>query len=577
MSSVNRFAVVLFALTVLAASRLWAAPNFDQSPFGVNCLKWTEFAKPDRWHIVSERAAGMKAAGVYWDRDGFDWSTIQKKKGEWDWTWPDKAATLHREQGINGVILLCYGAPWRKGPPLNDEQRAEYAEYVYQVVNRYKDTFKVWEIWNEPNIPSFWNPPDVKAYTLMLKEAYKAAKKADPTCTVLAGSVNGPGNDFIEGIYENGGWDYCDGFSIHPYTMCGGPIEQKLDRMFRHLNALAASHGSAKPLWVTEVGFSAKNKDEEERQATQIIQAYIILIANDVRNIAYFCMDNYKGFGWVTNFEPLEPKLSFGAVQMMTRILGSPGPCAPFEGYLKTPDGVSCYVFKKQGNERVLVMWSNDDQTRTVQLSQAAGLSAKNILGKPLSTANGKLEVGPLPIFVTGADARKIGQVSRDFNPYLAAEARNLVNNPSFEKIDGDHPALWNFGRFYRTDNHGKFAISDEGRDGSKCVCISGSGADTAIDAGPIPVKPGKKYKLTAWIKTKDATGVNVAGIWWYNGSQWRYRGKANSRSINGTQDWTKVEVEGVCPSTAPLARIDLISEGNKGTVWFDDVTLVEE
>ena len=306
------------------------------------------------------------------------------------------------------------------------------------------------------------------------------------------------------------------------------------------------------------------------------MQTYIIHIANGIQNMAYFCMDDYDGWGFVKRDKPLETKLAYGAIKLMTQALGSPGPCAPFEGYLKMPEGVACYVFKKKGNARVLILWSSDSQKRLVQLRQRNGLVAKDIIDRPIEIKNGTFTVGPTPVIITGADARKIGKAGMDFNPYLTRPGQNLIVNPSMDAGTGD-PHGWTPGRFFSTDNKGTFATTKEGRSGSTCVSISKSTSPAAWDASPLPVDPDKRYTLTAWIKTKDATGKNLAEMYWYNGNQWGVVGTPSTQNIVGTHDWTKVTVTGKPPRDAALVLVNLISEENSGTTWFDDVTMTEE
>jgi aryl-phospho-beta-D-glucosidase BglC (GH1 family) len=57
------------------------------------------------------------------------------------------------------------------------------------VAARYKpDGVTTFEIWNEPNNASFWQPrPNPAAYTADLIAAYAAIKKASPSAFVISG------------------------------------------------------------------------------------------------------------------------------------------------------------------------------------------------------------------------------------------------------------------------------------------------------------------------------------------------------------------------------------------------------
>lgn len=568
------------ALTLLCVTA-WAAPmakpSYDQSPFAINALGLMFVRDKPDWAALTKEATSLKAAGIHWARFDFWWGVVEPEKDKFDWTFSDEMAKFYKDNGINGMPILCYSSAWYRKPPDNDEERARFANYVFHVVDRYKGTFKAWEVWNEPNITTFWNPPNVRDYTLMLIEAYKAAKKADPDCVIVGGAVNGPGYDFIQGMYENGGFDYCDAISIHPYSLGGPPLAQRYDRWLRLQNSEIAKTGKPKPVWVTEVGYASAKPEEELGQATAIVQANIISLANGVQKYFYFNYANYGNWG-ITYGDPSKPKISYGAYRLMTQALGSPGQCAAFEGYLKSPRELAAYVFKKRGDSRVLFLWSNDEKTRPYVLAQTKGLKAVDIAGNQIPIANGSLQVGPTPIIVTGADARQIGQVSKDFNPFLEAKNENLLLNPSFEQGKDGSAGYWNIGRFYSKDKDGKFAWTNDGRNATKCLSISQSGDPCACDSYPIPAAPGQKYKLTGWVKTQDATGRNILAILWYNGTQWHVISPSTkTMTITGTTDWKKFTIEGIAPVGTAQIRVNLISENNKGTIWFDDVTLTEE
>jgi len=569
--------IILILLLSVGAS---AAQKIDPSPFGMNGLKLAHNREnPNVWAEAARTAKVMKDAGMYWDRLELWWGVIEPEKGKFDWTYADKVAEFYRDQKINALVILCYSSAWSKDtPPATPEERALYADYVYQMVNRYKNTFKVWEIWNEPNIPTFWPEPNVKDYTLMLRDAYKAAKRADPDCMVFAASTSGPDLEFIDGIHKNGGWDSCDGISIHPYSMAGGPIAQRLDKILRQNQEYIASKGKPKPLWITEMGWTSSNPREDRDQAVYTVQSYVISLANGVGNLQWFCLDDWgEKWGLVRSFDPFDPKPSYKAYQMMTLALGSPGPCAEFEGYAAVGKDVACYVFKRPNGDRVLFIWANDEGKKPVTLQQKTGLSAVDILGKEIDVKEGRFTVGEVPVIVTGVDATLLGAVSKTANPYIERPGQNLLNNGSLDIIHDGHPGWLNPGRFEGSANDGTLETSDQGRNGSKCVSISKSGERAAWDATPIPADPGKSYRLSGWIKMENATGNNQIGFFWYSGNQWTYKGEVRSENITGTSDWKKVTVEGTCPEDACLVRVNLISEKNTGKTWFDDIELIEE
>lgn len=564
--------------TLLATGGALAAP-YDASPFGINGIKYEWVCKsPIGWARAKTPARVMKNAGIFWDRDPIPWGVVEPAKDAWDWSCPDGAARFNEEQGINSIILLSGCSAWSNNtPPTTDSERAAYAEYVYRMVSRYKDRFKVWEIWNEPNIPFFWPQPNVKDYTLLLRDAYAAAKRADPTCTVLAANTSGPDLTFIRGIHQHGGWDSFDGLCIHPYSMAGGPIPQKFDRILRMINDFVRSTGKPKSLWITEMGWVAKTPEEERNQAIWLFQSHIIALANGVEKLCWFDLDDWEErWGIVRTSNPFRPKVAYGTYRLMTQALGSPGRCAQFEGWLPTAPDTACYVFSTGGAEKVLALWSSDGLARIVDLGQRSGLRAVDVFGSNVAVNCGRISVGEAPVLVFGARAREIARVTRA-NPYQERRGDSLVVNGPMDIVHGSSPAYWNPGRFDGTAKDAVFATIDGGHGGSKCVSVAGSDERAAYDSAPIPVYPGRRYRLTAWAKTQDASGENQVGIFWYKGNMWTYIGEARSESVSGTSGWRKLGLTATAPEDAMFARVNLISCGNTGSVLFDDVTLVEE
>lgn len=557
-----------------------ASAKYDPSPFGMNGLKMAHNQKnPNIWADMERVSKLMKDAGMHWDRLELWWHVVEPEKGRFDWTFADQVAKFYKDHGMNACVILCYSSAWSKGtPPATQEEREAYANYVYQVVSRYKDTFKVWEVWNEPNIPTFWPKPNVKDYTLMLQEAYKAAKKADPDCMVLAAATSGPDLGYIQGIHDNGGWDSFDGISIHPYSMAGGPMYQRLDKMLRMTQSQIAGYGSPKPLWITEMGWTSRDEREDRNQAVYLVQSYAIALANGVENLMWFCLDDWgEKWGLVRKYEPFDPKPSYHAYKMMAEALGSPGPCAEFEGYAAVGRGVACYVFKKPNAKRALILWSTDGSRKAVSLQQKSGLDAKDVLGNEIDVKEGRFAVTEVPVIVTNADPALLGTVGRTANPHVERRGQNLLNNGSLDVIHGSGPGWWNPGRFDSSAKDGAFETSDLGRNGSKCVSISNSGERAAWDACPIPVESGKTYRATGWIKTEEATGESSIALLWYKGNMWTYISEERTEYIAGTGDWFKASISGEAPRGATFVRVNLISTNNTGTTRFDDIELVEE
>lgn len=53
--------------------------------------------------------------------------------------------------------------------------------------------------------------------------------------------------------------------------------------------------------------------------------------------------------------------------------------------------------------------------------------------------------------------------------------------------------------------------------------------------------------------------------------------GETKTGSITGTSDWKKIVLKAVPPEGAEILRVNIVSSGNHGTVWFDDIYLEKD
>ena len=94
-----------------------------------------------------------------------------------------------------------------------------------------------------------------------------------------------------------------------------------------------------------------------------------------------------------------------------------------------------------------------------------------------------------------------------------------------------------------------------------------------------IPVRAGKAYIISGWIKTSNITGQGGAGI----SVQWRdTEGKGLKVAgfmpyVKGTNDWTCYDGKVTAPAGAATGSIYCEIAGCSGTAWFDDICFREE
>jgi hypothetical protein len=102
-------------------------------------------------------------------------------------------------------------------------------------------------------------------------------------------------------------------------------------------------------------------------------------------------------------------------------------------------------------------------------------------------------------------------------------------------------------------------------------------GTDTAVPAfyaTPVDawVQAGDRCRASVWVRGRALTGRTRIGITWFDG-RGAFIGQVESgRAPHGTSGWRELVVDGIAPTRAAYAEIDLKSPGNRGDVWFDDV-----
>lgn len=579
--------LLAFLLTVSGASSASAAPNETADLSGLCGLNGVGFFHyrnaPDALKTAQAKLDAFKQTGATWDRFDFWWSEMEPTKGEWKWDKADWLIDFYTRHNIHMLPILSYHAAWMKESPHTPADFADFADYVAHVVARYKDRVHYWEIWNEPNIPTFWKPkPAAVAYTALLKAAYVAAHEADPHCVVVGVAANEIDINWLRAIAQNGGMKYMDALSIHPYSMADGPAEMDLARQLENVKTFLRSVDRPDlPIWITEMGWTSAINDPiaVDKAARYMVQSYVIAAAEGVPHLFWFSlqdwMENGKLQGWGLTSPDLQPKPTLAVYRHLADTLSG----QKFVGYYPFPGGMG-YVFRREaGGRDTMLLWAQ--RNHTAALTLPAGATASDIYGKPFSfvssrrSSNNQLTVTSAPLMLEGLPNQFPVAGPGNVVAQLPPRNDNLVVNPAFEELDKNgNPYAWHKGVFYGGAAKGQFAVVPDGT--GHALSLSQT-TEAMWESYPVPAMPGEKYKLTAQIKTVGATGDNGAQILFLGGSGWGWRGGPTTATVTGTADWQTILVTGVVPDDADVVRVNLVSKNNSGTVLFRDIHLTRE
>jgi beta-xylosidase len=243
-------AALAFVVATMSSSLFAVEPS--SSPYGV-CA---HLGGGSESRLMPHNLKMMKSAGIDWVRADFSWDGVQHSDKTWHYERTDKLVNMTEQEGISVLAVLNYDVAWAK--PAH-EHLDEWNTYVRNVVSRYKDRVKYWEVWNEQNIQRFWTGgANAKQYQLLLEATYKTIKSIDPDLKVVYGGLAGIPFDYIKASLEADAGKYFDVFNIHPYRNAMNKnnwVRSYIASLKRLREMLDRNDAKGKPIWITEIGW----------------------------------------------------------------------------------------------------------------------------------------------------------------------------------------------------------------------------------------------------------------------------------------------------------------------------------
>jgi hypothetical protein len=286
-------AVLLLSLascfTAVAAGPAAAAQR--RVPFGffgttLSTQLTDQRAVPDL--LLDQQMGVMAANGVESARLVIDWRSLEPRRGQYVFTPLDRFVILAARHGLKFLPNVTASPRWAserpgtpeywRSPPKNN---ADYAALMRQLVLRYKrdGTFwrehpeiqpqapiREWQIWNEPTAPWYWARDNyAPSYARLLKAAYRAVHRADPTAKVMSGPLVTAKTAYppwlaLRDLYRAGGKRFFDILSVHPFTnnpSARVAVRQTVEVVRRMRREMRRRHDARKPVILTEVTWPA--------------------------------------------------------------------------------------------------------------------------------------------------------------------------------------------------------------------------------------------------------------------------------------------------------------------------------
>jgi hypothetical protein len=279
----------------------------DLNPYGVNVFLNEEVDPGKREETVRLAAE----AGFHWLRQEFPWQDIEiHGKGDFEdrrnqpyrsaWEKYDNIVQLAEKYGVEVIVRVSTPPSWSRkagdsmgtfAPP---DDYADFGDFVYTLVNRYRGRIRYYQIWNEPNIYPEWGSYSISPedYTELLKIAATRAREADPNVVIISGALastialqpdaappNNALNDllFLQRMYDAGAAPYFDVMAMQAYGLWSGPTDRRMHPRVMNFgrpqfvrDLMVANGDAEKPIWISEMGWNAVPDEVPDKRFGQV-------------------------------------------------------------------------------------------------------------------------------------------------------------------------------------------------------------------------------------------------------------------------------------------------------------------
>jgi hypothetical protein len=280
---------------------------------------------------VGEDAELQAQAGSTLWRVAIDWRFAEPERDEIELETHDAIYCEAIARGIRPIFHITGSPEWAADPggcplvsclyPPRVEELAELRGLATRIADRYPQAAAI-EVWNEPNLATYWARPDPARYVEVLEAIDSGVAAAGTAIPVLAGSLSNTSRDnagradfapFLRRMMASGAGEHMDGLAFHPYPI--GPLGSRRERfestMNRMRRALRASGEEDVPIWITEVGLPV-GTDADEQDVARTMTGIYEQLATDPRVQAVIfhtllegesAAGAGEGFGWLVRGE----------------------------------------------------------------------------------------------------------------------------------------------------------------------------------------------------------------------------------------------------------------------------------
>lgn len=386
----------LVTLAAVTSQLAYAAPSYSMK--APRPVVWADFLGLNaqlQWFPESayrQQIAKLKALDLQWIRLGLHWELMEPSPGQWQLAEFDRLMQVVEEEQLETLLYLVGSAPFATSAPAGVSNPDQYpptnpqlfANSFAHLASRYPQ-IDAWQVWNEQNIPPFWQPAeDPLQYRQLLETSLTALAGARPDATQVIGGkayysqMPVHGGLMLESMNQLGSLSPDRVTAYHPYTHePEGDVLGAGDFIANAgtLNQYLRQYGSG-PIWATEFGWSSYPGPVElqpiigeQGQADYMLRRLALMSAMDFDRIFLFTLSDLDArasprdrFYGLLRLDGSE-KPAYAALQRFLEITGPQlTPLNP-PAFANAPAGMLSIAWQRADGRWLWLFWAQEAGT----------------------------------------------------------------------------------------------------------------------------------------------------------------------------------------------------------------------
>lgn len=334
----------------------------------------------------------LKALGLKWVRVDMHWDRHEKKEGEYTLQPVDVLVNKIKEEKLSSLFYLVGSADFASSAPFYAMQKDQYppkspevfAKRMGLLAQRYPSV-EAWQIWNEPNLPSFWQPTeDPEGFSKLLLASVQELKRVAPQKTVVMGGMAyygqmpKRGGLMLEAMGKLGALNIGAITDYHPYSLTpegDDPAARDFIERVNQLNPrLRSIHVPG--IWATEWGWSSYAGPKEEQpiigeqgQADYTLRRLALMSAMDFDRIFLFALSDLDSRAGVRDRSyglldlNAQPKPVYKALSRFLALTGPKLQPTQTPAFKQPPEDFYNVTWAKPDGTKLWMFWSSKPGT----------------------------------------------------------------------------------------------------------------------------------------------------------------------------------------------------------------------